>query len=379
MGIALGPHDLLDLAIPSGLDTAELMRFDRERGLSDQNIIAMASQLIGTANQEIVARYAGMIYFTRSANAIYRQGAGERRATPMVGEYVNPDPVRGQRIGHMFSRHDFQDRIELERMFQKRGDMDVLMNSLDVIAESWRNRVDLDIWTRALTKTEILVGTTGYDVPWAIGTGTSNNYVPPQHGATMFDSTHSHFNYFNTSSSETWATLLDAAMLDLREHGYYGTLTTYVSQADAPTIVALGTDKFVQLVQPMLQVTAGGANAPVYSVNGGVAGVPGELIGYYRSPIYGLTEIRYHERIPQHYAFTFQSQGQNNAKNPLAVRIDPEGFGLIPEPQLSPTFTPKVKSVDFFATHGISTNVREAGVASYINAGAVSYVNPTIT
>lgn len=377
MAIALGPLSLLDIAIPAGVDGAELARFALETGLTDQEVITVATEIIGRVNEDLVEQYGGMIYFTRQDYAQYRQSNGSTTMTPMVGEFVNPDPVRGNIIGHMLSRHDFRDGIELGDMFMKRGDPTRLIASVQEVAERWRNRVDYDVLTRALTTTEVPIGGAGYDVPWAIGTGTNVNYIPPEYYGKVFTSSHTHFNTANTSASGTWATLLTAMAQNLREHGFTGDLTVLVSATDAPTIAALS--NFARFVPGTLQVNAGNSGAPIWTTPGSVTGVPGSLIGWYLDPTAGLVAIKYHPRVPTGYAFMFQSYGINDARNPLAIRVDPEGFGLMVKPELENSYQRRVEALRMMGTFGVSVNIREAGVAGQIGAGVVSYANPTIS
>lgn len=377
MAIALGPLSLLDIAIPTGVDGSELARFKMEQGLSDQEAITLATQIIGQVNQDLVDLYGGMIYFTRNDHAVYRQGSGTVSMTPLVGEFVNPDPIRGNMIGHMFSRKDFRDGVEMSDMFMKRGDPTRFIAAIQEVADRWRNRVDFDILTRALSNTEIPIGSAGYDVPWAIGTGTNVNYIPPEYYGKTFTSSHTHFNFANSSAGGTWATLLTAMAQNLREHGFTQTLTALVSQTDAVTIASLS--NFARLIPGTLQINSGNTSAPVFTAGGVVTGVPGSLIGWYIDPTAGMVEIRYHPRIPTGYAFMFGSYGIGDARNPIAVRVDPEGFGMTVKPRLEPSFDRRVEALRFDSVYGVSTNDRVAGVAGFLGAGAVSYVLPTIT
>lgn len=377
MSIALGPLSLQDIAVPPGIDTGELYRYQLETGLTDSEVITLATTMIGMANEEVVAGYGGMIYFTRNDHSIYRQGSGTATMTPMVGEFVNPDPVRGQQTGHMYVRHDFEDSVELGQMFKKRGDPAAFINSVQEIADRWKNRVDYEIINRALNSAEVLIGTQGYSVPWAIGSGQNVNYVPPAFYGKTFDSTHTHFNIANTSSSETWATLITLMAANLREHGYNGTLTLLVNQADALTISALA--NFARVIPGNIQINSGNSGAPIYTTAGEVSGVPGQLVGFYIDPVQGMVEVRWHQRMPAGYGFMFQSFGNGAERNPLAIRVDPEGFGLMVQPRLEPTYSRRVEALRFMGTFGVSINHREGAAAGQIGAGVVAFANPVVT
>src|SRR5690606_4306419 len=72
---------------------------------------------------------------------------------------------------------------------------------LQLIADSWENRVDDDVLRRIFSDTENAIGSAGYDVPWAIGSGVNVPYIPPQQpGFAAFTSSHTHF----YAQNDTW-------------------------------------------------------------------------------------------------------------------------------------------------------------------------------
>lgn len=376
MAIILGANALIDLAFPAGIDTALLKQYDRERGVSSEEIISAAIAMVGEANSTLLNSYGGMLYITEMADVMYRQGAGERTQTPESAEFSYNDPVRSDEQGHMLPRRDYEDLLALSKMFKRRGSLELLRYNLELIVERWINRVDLDIWTRALTNTENAVGG-GYDAGWAIGTGTNVNYIPPEYRGNTFTSSHSHYNFYD-SNSITWSSAINDSMLDMRHHGYTGTLLLWISQADVTTIQAL--NEVSRLESGNIIFVGGNASAPVRYSRGDVQGVPGELIGIFDGA-WGQAEVRYHPRIPTKYAFLTKSYGVNDPRNGLYVRVDPDpmGFGLKVDPQLSASVTPKVERLVFEATHGVGVGQRLNGVAIFRDSGAASYTNPTIS
>lgn len=376
MAIILGANSLIDIAFPAGIDTALLKQYDRETGVSNEQIISAVIALIGEVNENLRAVYGGMLYFTERADVLYRQGAGERTETPRSGEFSYNDAVRSGEQGHMLPRYDYEDNLQLTKMFKRRGDLELLRYNLELICERWVNRVDKEIWTRALTNTEEAVGG-GYSTGWAIGTGTNINYIPPEYRGNTFDATHTHYN-FHDANSVTWTTAIDEAMLDLRHHGHTGTLSLWISQADVGTFTALS--NMSRLTSGNIILVGGNTSSPVRYSRGDIDGVPGELVGYWDGQ-WGQAEVRYHPRIPTKYAFLTKSYGVDDPRNGLAVRVDPEpyGFGLKVEPMLTPTLTPKVERLYFEGTHGVGVGQRLNGVAIFRDSGAGSYTNPTIS
>jgi hypothetical protein len=228
-----------------------------------------------------------------------------------------------------------------------------------------------------LTNTENAIGSAGYDVGWAIGTGTNVNYIPPQYGATVFGTSHTHYKFVDDTSLD-YDDLFELMITDLRHHqGMTGRLVCFVSGTDLTEIAAVG--GFVELKPETVTIIESDASRKLMTADGEFQAVPGELFGYYNS-LRGLVELRYSDRIPTNYCFMTKPFGRDNARNGLAVRTEPGiGFGLAVRPQIVHTPNPELDKVYFDATHGVGVNDRLNGVAGYIAASASGYVNPTIS
>jgi hypothetical protein len=376
----LGARALIDLAIPTGLDSGEILKFELQDGRTAQELIAEAAAMIGDVNEELTAEYGGLLTFTEEQYARYRQGEGSRSMTPRKVEFKRADGVRSDTIGHMLPLNDHEDAVEWTPLYLRRAFGTQINADLRLIRDRWRNRVDYDIIKRALTNTENAIGTSGYDVPWAIGTGTNVDFIPPQYRATEFDNTHSHF-VVKDDDTKDYDDLLEDMMVDLRHHGISGMLTCLVAFDDVSSYTAFSTSgEFVELNPAGLTVIAGSSSAPVRVTRGEADGIPGELFGYWKSKSYGLCELRSHDRIPTDYAFMTKSYGVNNPENGLAVRLEPGvGFGLRVSPQATSDINPELDFIKFEATHGVGVNDRLNGVAGYIASGASSWSNPTIS
>lgn len=377
MAPILGARQLIDIAVPTGVDATEILRFQMESGMTGEEAVAMAANAIGNENEATIGRIGGLIYITESNYARYRQGESTRSMTPLESEDAINDPVRSAQIGHMLPRHDYSDTLAWSKRYLKRADRDLMRFDLDLVVERWRNRVSYDFWKRVLTDDENAIGDAGYDVGWAIGTGTNVNFIPPQYEGNLFASSHSHYNYYD-SASITWAAAVTASMAELREHGHLGTLALFISAADVSAFQSSNAN-FSKLTQSNIIFVGGNTSAPVRYSAGTIEGMPGELIGYFDCE-WGQAEVRYHERIPTEYAFLSKSYGVNNPRNGVSLRAEVgEGFGMKVEPQLDTSVERQLAYLQLKAAHGIGINDRTNGVAIYRHSGAASWADATIS
>lgn len=373
----LGPRALLDIAVPTGIDGSKVLSWAMRDGTSGPQVIGRAASIIGEVNQRVFNKYSGMLYVTQEIYARYRQGAGSKTRTPRRPEFAKPDPIRGQEIGHMLPLHDYADAVAWSQLYLRDAYMAQLDADLREIADRWETRVGEDFWTRVLTDNENLLpgATAGWDVGWAIGTGTNVNYIPPQYGATVHTAAHTHYVWVDDATG-SWADVLDDQVAHLRHHGTAGRLVEFVSGADLAEWQAI--DGFVELNPRGVTVVSGNVGAPIRITDGEFEGLPGETFGYVNT-LRGLVELRYDDFIPTNYCFLTKTYGANNPRNPVAVRVHPTGgFGLVVDPQVTNSIVPELDYVMFTASHGIGVNDRIAGVAGYLNNGASAWVDATV-
>lgn len=372
----IGARAAIDLALPTGIDGAKVLQFLNHRSnLTAEQVIAQAAAIIGAVNTELAGRYDGLFAETQTLYAYGVQGTTTGK-TPIKAEFKRADGVRTENIGHMLPIHDYEDAVEWTPQFLRDAFQTQIDGDLQLIADRWRNRVSEDIWRRALTNTETLIGSAGYDVPWAIGTGMNVNFIPMQWKDFQFDSTHTHF-VVKDDASNDWDDLLLAMHKELLHHGHTGRAVCFTSFTNVPQVRALASDDatFVKLQPAGFQIVTGGSS-PIQVATGEVEGMPGELYGYITTP-YGAIEMRWDGYVPAKYAFMTHSYGRNNGRNALALRTHPSGgFGLAPKPQVTSDINPELDFVKFEATHGVGVNDRTNGVAGYIETGASSWVNP---
>ncbi|RPI98719.1 MAG: hypothetical protein EHM39_07665 [Chloroflexi bacterium] len=373
----LGARALVDLALPTGIDGSAVLRWQLRDGATGPQVIGRAATIIGEVNQRVFDKYAGLLFVSTDLYGRSRAGSGTKSRTPLRAEFVKPDPIRGQDIGHMWLLKDYADAVGWTPLYLRDAYMPQLDADLREIADRWETRVGEDIWTRVLTDDENLLpnSTTGYSVGWAIGTGTNVNYIPPQYGATVHTSSHTHY-VWKDDDSATWRDLLDDMVTQLRHHGIGGRLVCFCSGSDLAEWEAI--TGFVELNANGITVVAGSTSAPVRIAQGEFEGMPGELFGYVNT-VRGVVELRYDDFIPTNYCFLTKSYGSNNPRNPMAVRVHPTGgFGLVVDPQITQSINPELDHVQFNATHGINVNDRLAGVAGYLNAAATQWVDATV-
>lgn len=379
MATILGPRSLINNAIPTGVDAAAIMRFEMQEGMTPQEVIAMAATVIGEANEYIVSQYGGLFAVTERLWARYRTGNGERRMTPKGSEFAEEDGTISQRVGHMLFLEDYKDATPWSRDYLERAIREDLRDDILMKKDDWINRVEFDIFTAMFRVSEINVGEAGWSVPWAIGTGTNVNYVPPQWRTELFDSTHAHFLRVNAAPSEANViSTIETGAKELRHHGHIGMKLAYVGDAIADILLASNNKKIATFIPGEFRLLSGNSSAPIATIAKQLEGVPGEIICYVNTPN-GLVEVRRHERVPAGYIWMGKSYGNLNAQNPMAVRVwKAKGFGLMVNPQVDRSINPTIDKVLFKGTHGVNVNDRTAGFAAQIASGGTTYAEPTI-
>lgn len=381
MANILGASAVVRLAIPTGIDATELLKFALRSGRTGEDAVREAAMKIGAMNQAIVDYYGGMFFVTSSLYSYKTQGNTAKRRTPIKVEGSRPDPIRTEHIGHMLPYQEVDDLLAWTKEYLVRSPKEQLDGDLDEVARSFWNRVHYQIWKRALTDDENAIGSAGYDVGWAIGTGSNVNFIPPQkEGFDEHSSSHTHYLYKDDDSTD-WADLFEAMMLELRHHGHSGMLSLTVSLDDLAEVEVI--DGYVRMLPQTIQVVGSGAdnpNNPMYFAAGQLQGVPGELFGYFQCR-YGWAEIRWTNAIPTNYAFMTKVYGPNNPNNGLAIRVDPAidggSFGMRVDPILTKHLEPRLESVEFEAGLGVGVNDRTNGVAGLLVSGAAAWAAPT--
>ncbi|MBX3081708.1 MAG: hypothetical protein KF716_08730 [Anaerolineae bacterium] len=376
----MGPNAAVQLALPTGVDGASVLQFQLRSGQTAAQMIARLAAAIGIVNQDVAETFAGMYSMTDAPYANYVAGTGSRTKTPKKAEYNRGRSVRGDEAGGMLPLDFFEEALEWTEQWLRDARQMQIDSDTNLIVENWRARVLDDFLTRIFSNAENQITSTGYDVPWAISSGVSVPYIPPQNkaGNDEFTAAHTHFHFADSQVTSTAVkAMLKLLVGELRHHSHSGRLSALVSDADVDAYVGMGKE-FVELQPPQFQVVAGNSNAPVNITSGEVQGIPGELFGYYKGPK-GVVELRYHDRIPSGYQFLTKPYGSNDIRNGLAVRTHPDyGFGLRLDPKGNGSLVnPKLEFIVVEGGHGIGINNRTNGACGFIASGATQYVSPS--
>lgn len=375
----IGPRVAADLVMPSGIDGGKVFAFQMRNGKTAEEILREAAGVIGATNEALFAQVGGLVSITEAPYSYYTAGdANGRRETPRKVEGKHADAVRGSASGHMIPKFDYEDALAWTQIYLRDAYQTQVDADINVLATNWIDRVNGDIWRRALTSTENAIGT-GYDVPWAIGTGTNVNFIPERRGSFTFDSTHTHFLRVNSAISASNAeTALNTGVEQLRHHGHSGRIVAYASESDVTSYT--GMTNFVRYVPQGFQTVAGSASAPIFVAGGELQGLPGEIFGFFLSKLGPVVELRTHDRIPATYGFMTKSYGVNSPRNGIALREQPGlGFGLtLTAIGNGALVNPELEKVLAKATHGVGVNDRTNGFAYQIATGGSTYTNPTI-
>lgn len=369
----LGPRLASDLIFSvGGMDSARILNFQNRNGLTPQDIITRAAAAVGGVNDAVWERWKGVAYLTNDTFARYRQGVGAARKTPKKAETANTPPIQGTLSGHMLPISNVEDALAWDEEYLRDAYEAQIDADVSEVADNFRYRVESDMINRAFSSAENAIGS-GFDVPWAIGSGVSVPYVPPPYLANNFTTSHTHF--FTNAGTNAAAALavLTSMIKTMIEHGFNQTLTLYVSLSDVDLWASVS--GFVQINPGNMTIVQGGT-APVTFVPGQINGLPGKLIGFIKSNL-AVVEVRYLELIPQYFCWLTQSFGDNNPNNGLAIRIHPIGFdgkpgmfGMYPDVQVTSSLLPRLKSINLKATHGIGVNRRLNGCSGQLNNGS---------
>jgi hypothetical protein len=374
----LGPRALIDNALPASIDATYIMNFEMQEAMTPQEVITMAATVIGEANQFLFNTYGGLIYLTERTHGRYRQGSGERRMTPKGSEFAEEDGRIGEKTGHMLFIEDYKDATPWSRDYLERAIREDLQDDIVIKRDDWINRIDFDVLTTMFRASEIAVGS-GYSAPWAIGTGTNVNYIPPQWMTNTFGTSHTHFIRVNAAAAE--ANVLSTAETmakELAHHGLTGMKVMYVGDAIADILTGANNVKIARYIPAEFRLLSGNSSAPISTITGQLEGLPGEIVCYITTKN-GLVEVRRHDRVPAGYMWMGKSFGTNNADNPLAVRLyKGKAFGLSVNPQIDRSINPTIDKILFKGTHGVNVNDRLNGVAAQIASGGTTYEQPAI-
>lgn len=371
--------------VPPGIDPARLVLWDQRGKFSYEYVRSVIGASIQALNEERALAWGDLIALTAEQSVWYMNGGSVQPAEITMGA-SRPPLVTGNNAGHMIDLQVWglafggTTRI-LEDMTESQ-----LIGGVVGLATALRDRFDYSILNRALSNSEILLGSTGYSVGFCDGSPNAGSggpkYAPPKWNGKTFYEDHNHYLFYNSSAGKTFDDAVVGAAFTVAEHGLpiNTDFKVYVSEADVTTWRNLA-----NYVMPVVNVSpdrGGLTSGNIFYEGGSVGPIPasgGRYIGSYNTA-YGFGQLYATPRIPTGYGLLYRPGPAFAANNALAVRYrQSTGYGVrINEiPDYNTTFP--VREIDVEDEFGVSAGKnRYAGSAFFLGAGAVAYVNPTI-
>jgi len=371
--------------VPAGIDPARLVLWEQKGNFSYEYVRSIIGASVQGLNEERAMAWGDLITITKEQSVWYFNGGAVQPVEITMGDR-RPTPVRGNNAGHMIDLKVYSNAFggttrKLEDMTESQ-----LIGSVMGLVTALRDTFDFSILNRAMTNSEVLLGSTGYNVGFCDGSpnaGTGGpKYAPPKWNGTTFYEDHDHYIGYNASTPKTFDDVFAGLALKVAEHGLpiNTDFKILVSEADILTIRAL-----TNYVMPVTNVSidrGGLTSGAIFYEQGSVGFIPssgGRYIGSYNTA-YGFGQLYANPRIPTGYALLYRPGPTFATNNALAVRYRPStGFGvkICEIPDFTTTFP--VKEIDLEDEYGVSAGKnRYAGAAGYLVAGGV-WANPTIS
>lgn len=375
MADILGPMNLMDKALPTGVDGARLAEWAMRDGITYGQLVQQVALAVGDANEQMIAKWGFLFSITEEIMMEYETGGAVAEMDELT-DTDKPIAVAGATIGHMLPLRYYGNGIGGTKRYFRDARSAKIRAGISTLVRRGVWRFEKKLLTRFFTNTEETIGSSGYSVPFVRGSGGSIDFIPLPFDGETFDSSHDHFiGYDSDTNPKTMADVLEGLASTLAEHGHEAPYTALVSRDDIALFAAL-TNKVV-LVEGVLQILRGGATSgPQFFASGQQTLM---RIGSYQSSL-GLIELVASARIPTGYVGMTKSYGQLDSRNSLAVRVHPaRGFGLavVPETTQDVEFPIKQLDVDFEFGIGVGMD-RTNGAAGYLSTSG-SWANPSIT
>jgi len=369
----------LNHALPSGLDANRLAQWLLKDGSSYLEFRQMMAAAMDDLNSELMMAWGDLVFVTNEDHFEYPDG-GSIEPAKKLSELDRPDARKGTTVGHMLDLERYGDAVGGSKIYFRDTRQAVIQATIANQVQRLRDRFEVDVLTRAMTDNENLLGSSGYDVGFASASA-SVTYTPPKYAGQTFASTHTHYIGYNASTPQTVSDMLDGLANTVHEHGHRGPFVAYVATADVATYRSQSNFEKYTPTDVFFVDRAGATSGNEFFRRGEIMERPqtgGWTFGYYISP-YGEIELRGTSRIPTGYALVYKSYGNNDERNPLAVRVHPDvGFGvrLVEEPSFDSQYP--VKTIYIEKEYGVSAGPgRTGGASGYLVAGG-AWVDPTI-
>lgn len=371
-----GAINLLNKALPTGVDGTRLAEWALRDGITYGELINQVALAIARRNQMRLDKWGFLFFITEELFMEYPNG-GSVSPAPELTDMDRPEPTHGTTIGHMLDKWTFGDAIGGTRRYFRdvrsatiNAAISTIMNTLD-----WR--FEQKLLGRLSSNTENAIGSAGYDVPFVRGTGGVVDFAPPAYQGEAFTTSHSHFVGVDDDSKD-YDDMMEELAEHLSEHGHMAPYDAIISRTDVPTVAALKNFvKHVNVANLIVLDRGGQTTGNQYFAR--VQQEEGMYFADYETD-YGTVRLHMTARYPTKYATMVKSYGQNDVRNPLAVRVHPdEGFGAYIEPETTLDDDVPVKQLDIIDEYGIGVGQdRTNGVNGYLVSGG-TWANPTIS
>lgn len=375
MADILGPMNLLDKALPAGVDGTRLAEWAMRDGVTYGQLAERLALALGDANEQLIAKWGFLFFITEEIMMEYETGGSVTEMDELT-DTDKPIAVQGATIGHMLPLRYYGNGIGGTKRYFRDARSAKIRAAISTLVRRGIWRFEKKLLTRFFTNSEEAIGTSGYSVPFVRGTGGNIDFVPLPFDGETFTSSHDHFlGYDSDTNPKTMADVLEGLAATLAEHGHEAPYTALVSRDDIALFAAL-TNKVV-LVEGAFQILRGGATSgPQFFASGQQTLM---RIGSYQSSL-GLIELVASARIPSGYVGMTKSYGQLDSRNSIAVRVHPaRGFGLAVVPETTNDIDFPVKQLDVDFEFGVGVGMdRTNGAAAYLSTGG-SWANPSIT
>lgn len=376
MAEVLGAMDILNKALPTGVDGARIAQWELRAGRTWGDFIGEVALAMAELNQDLMDRWGWLVYITEDHFFEYMNG-GSVTASPMLTDLDFPDPSHATTIAHMIDLIPYGETVGGTKYFFRDGREQTFRAAIRSKVDRLTWRFEQTLLNRLFVPTETSVGTNGYNVGFAYGTTGNVDFTPPAYGGEAFSSTHSHYIGVDTDTYD-YGDGLNQLAEHLEEHGHPAPFTAVVSRTDIATYYAL--PDFVEPLDQRVVIvdrgtTTADTGAGFFSREMREMGV----IGGFQSE-YGYIELRSTNRVPTTYMGMVKSYGNNNERNPIAIRVHPDvGFGARITAQSNDNDLDRIKRLLLEFEFGIGVGLdRTNGIAAYLSA-AGTWSNPTIS
>lgn len=324
-----GPLTTLNNQLPSGVDASRIAQWRLRQGEDYASFRSTVASAFNALNMEMLSAWGDLVFITEEDMMEYPNG-GTTGDMPELTEMDLAELIKGETTGHMIDLKAHGDGIGGSWRYFEDMRQATLAASIRQIVQRGRNLFEKKVLTRCLTDDVNTLGSNGVDVGFCDASGGSVTFAPVAYGGESFATTHTHYLGID-SDSKGFDDLLEEMAEHLLEHGHMAPFTVKVSSADVTSYHALA-DFAKPITDRIIVVDQGGGTNNRFFERGsvespGMSGA-GFYIGSYQSSR-GEMRLYATSRIPTGYAFGFKSYGNNNAKNPIAVRVRPSvGFGF---------------------------------------------------